>query len=71
MHWAVRVTMLLAALAPQAVAAADPPAEKTGIAVGDKAPKFTLKDQDGKERTLDEFIKRGTVGVVFTRSAGW
>jgi cytochrome oxidase Cu insertion factor (SCO1/SenC/PrrC family) len=52
--------------------AADPPDEKTGLKVGEKAPEFTLKDQAGKERKLDEFLKDGTtVAVVFHRSAGW
>jgi cytochrome oxidase Cu insertion factor (SCO1/SenC/PrrC family) len=75
MRWAVPVALGLAALlAPRSALAVDvkqPPADKTDIPVGEKAPKFTLKDQDGKERTLDEFLKKGTVAVVFTRSAGW
>jgi cytochrome oxidase Cu insertion factor (SCO1/SenC/PrrC family) len=44
---------------------------KTGLKVGTKAPAFTLKDQNGKERSLDEFLKKGTVAVVFYRSASW
>jgi cytochrome oxidase Cu insertion factor (SCO1/SenC/PrrC family) len=74
MRWAVPFALCLAALLPpRAALAADekPPADKTGIAVGEKAPKFTLKDQDGKERTLDDLLKKGTLAVVFTRSAGW
>jgi cytochrome oxidase Cu insertion factor (SCO1/SenC/PrrC family) len=53
--------------------AADPaPEERTGLKVGTKAPAFALKDQAGKERTLDEFRKGGgVVAVVFHRSAGW
>jgi cytochrome oxidase Cu insertion factor (SCO1/SenC/PrrC family) len=43
--------------------------EKTGLKVGMKAPAFKLKDQTGKERTLDEFRKTGTVAIVFLRSA--
>ena len=45
--------------------------EKTGIAVGEKAPPIKLKDQAGKERSLDEWLHDGTVAVVFHRSAGW
>jgi hypothetical protein len=75
MRWAVPFALGLAALlAPRAALAVDvkqPPADKTGIPVGEKAPKFTLKDQDDKERTLDEFIKKGMTAVVFTRSLGW
>jgi len=52
--------------------AADPaPEEKIGLNVGEKAPAFTLKDQAGKERTLDEFTKAGKVAIVFHRSASW
>jgi cytochrome oxidase Cu insertion factor (SCO1/SenC/PrrC family) len=59
-----------------AVAGADPaadkaPEEKTGLKVGTKAPAFTLKDQAGKERSLDEFLKQGNVALVFYRSASW
>jgi cytochrome oxidase Cu insertion factor (SCO1/SenC/PrrC family) len=53
-------------------AAADPPPEaKSGLKVGEKAPAFKLKDQNGKERTLDEFVKQGKVALVFYRSASW
>jgi len=45
--------------------------EKTGLKVGAKAPAFTLTDQNGKERTLEEFLKKGKVALVFYRSAGW
>jgi cytochrome oxidase Cu insertion factor (SCO1/SenC/PrrC family) len=45
--------------------------DKTGLQVGAKAPTFTLKDQNGKERTLDEFLSKGKVALVFYRSASW
>ncbi len=47
------------------------PEEQTGVKVGEVAPKFTLKDQDGKDRSLDELLKRGNVALVFYRSADW
>ncbi len=47
------------------------PEAMTGPAVGTEAPKFTLKDQDGKERSLDDFLSKGKVALVFTRSADW
>ena len=47
------------------------PEEQTGLKVGEKAPKFTLKDQDGNERSLDELLKKGRVALVFYRSADW
>ena len=37
----------------------------------EKAPKFTLKDQEGKERPLDDLLKKGNVALVFYRSADW
>ena len=45
--------------------------EQTGLKVGEKAPKFTLKDQEGRGRTLDEFLGKGKVALVFYRSADW
>jgi cytochrome oxidase Cu insertion factor (SCO1/SenC/PrrC family) len=47
------------------------PEEQTGLKVGAKAPKFTLKDQDGKDRSLGEMLKKGKVALVFYRSADW
>jgi hypothetical protein len=47
------------------------PAAEPGLKVGEKAPSFTLKDQADKERTLDEFLKKGKVAIVFYRSAAW
>ena len=47
------------------------PEEQTGLKVGAMAPKFTLKDQEGKERSLDELLKKGKVALVFYRSADW
>ena len=47
------------------------PEEKSGLKVGEKAPRFTLKDQQGAERSLDELLKKGKVALVFYRSADW
>ena len=47
------------------------PPDKTGLKLGEKAPTFKLKDQAGKERTLEEFLKKGKVAIVFHRSAEW
>lgn len=47
------------------------PDEMTGIAEGDKAPDFTLQDQNGEEQSLSELVKTGTVALVFYRSANW
>jgi cytochrome oxidase Cu insertion factor (SCO1/SenC/PrrC family) len=47
------------------------PDELTGLKVGEPAPQFTLRDQDGKERSLDEFLRQGKVALVFYRSADW
>jgi cytochrome oxidase Cu insertion factor (SCO1/SenC/PrrC family) len=47
------------------------PDQQTGLEVGTKAPRFTLKDQRGTERSLDELLKKGKVALVFYRSADW
>jgi cytochrome oxidase Cu insertion factor (SCO1/SenC/PrrC family) len=48
-----------------------PPARADGLPVGSKAPAFALKDQQGEARTLDDFLKKGKVALVFYRSAKW
>jgi cytochrome oxidase Cu insertion factor (SCO1/SenC/PrrC family) len=62
--------LLLATLATSGKAD-DTADEKTGLKVGTKAPAFTLKDQSGRERSLDELLRKGTVALVFYRSASW
>jgi peroxiredoxin len=64
---------LLAAARLSSGLAADqetPPAE-FGLRVGARAPSFNLKDQHGKEVSLESLLKKGPVAVVFYRSAGW
>jgi hypothetical protein len=43
----------------------------TGIAIGQTAPAFELKDQHGRSRTLKSLMGRKGVLLVFTRSADW
>jgi peroxiredoxin len=45
--------------------------ESTGLAVGQSAPGFTLRDQRGEEVALASVLKKGPVAVVFHRSAAW
>ena len=45
--------------------------DDTGPKIGAKAADFTLKDQNGKERSLDKLLKKGNVALVFFRSASW
>ena len=59
--------ILFLGLAAENVAAG----EDHGLGIGEKAPRFTLKDQNGKERSLDELLKKGNVALVFYRSASW
>ncbi len=63
------VCSLLLAFHPIAAAPASP--EKIGVAVGQKAPSFTLKDQDDHEVSLAALLKKGPVALVFFRSADW
>ncbi len=70
---ALAATLVL--LGPQAAWSQAPgkpaPEELSGLRVGSVAPKFVLKDQDGKERSLDDLLKKGKVALVFYRSADW
>lgn len=48
------------------------PDDMTGIAVGETAPDFTLKDQNGDEQSLSDLLNGDkTVALVFYRSANW
>jgi cytochrome oxidase Cu insertion factor (SCO1/SenC/PrrC family) len=62
-------SLLLLALAVGAAEPASP--EKTGVAVGQKAPDFTLKDQNGHDVSLAALLKKSPVALVFFRSAEW
>jgi cytochrome oxidase Cu insertion factor (SCO1/SenC/PrrC family) len=61
--------MLQLALAVNAAEPASP--EKTGLAVGERAPDFTLKDQNDRDASLSALLKKGPVALVFFRSADW
>jgi AhpC/TSA family len=43
----------------------------TGIAIGQTAPGFELKDQNGQTHTLKSLMGRKGVLLVFIRSADW
>lgn len=45
--------------------------EKTGLSIGQKAPAFTLKDQNNRDVSLESLLKKGPVALVFYRSADW
>jgi cytochrome oxidase Cu insertion factor (SCO1/SenC/PrrC family) len=62
-------SLMLLAVAAFAAAPASP--EKTGLAVGQKAPDFTLKDQNDRDVSLASLVQKGPVAVVFFRSADW
>jgi cytochrome oxidase Cu insertion factor (SCO1/SenC/PrrC family) len=65
------LALLVAWPAPAAAEAAPADEAKTGLAVGEKAPEFTLKDQNGEERSLAGLLEAGPVALVFSRSAEW
>ncbi len=58
-------------LAFTVIAAAPASLEKTGVAVGQKAPGFTLKDQNDREVSLAALLKKGPVALTFSRSTDW
>jgi peroxiredoxin len=41
------------------------------IRIGERAPLFTLKDQNDRELSLETMVKNGPVAVVFIRSIQW
>ena len=59
----LKLMVLNLALCMAAVAQTTP----QGIAVNDKAPDFTAKDQDGKKVTLKNELKNGAVVIIFYR----
>ena len=64
--------LLVAALLSTGLAAAgEATPENTGLSVGQRAPAFTLKDQNDKEVSLEDLLKKGPVALVFFRSADW
>ena len=71
MHSAGSLTafVLLVALAATDAEPASP--EKTGLAIGQRAPDFTLKDQNDRDVSLSALLKKGPVALVFFRSADW
>jgi hypothetical protein len=64
LHFVTHASIVLA-LAGGGRADDKAPDEKTGLQVGAKAPAFTLKHRNGKQRTLEEFLKKGKVALVF------
>jgi peroxiredoxin len=64
---------LLAAVLFSTVVEADQPApsDEVGLRIGQLAPAFTLKDQFGKDVSLNSLLKNGPVALVFFRSADW
>ena len=41
------------------------------VKVGETAPAFTLKDQNGKEASLKTLLAKKPTALVFFRSADW
>lgn len=73
MRCALSAALVVLVLATAGVPAQDQraPDEMTGVGVGEKAPDFELKDQNGQEVALSDLLKQGTVALVFFRSANW
>ena len=68
----IGLTIVLAGILCLSVAPCSASAgEDNAPSIGAKAPSFTLKDQDDKERSLDALLKPGKVALVFYRSASW
>lgn len=61
----------LSLLAFSMITAASASSDNTGLSVGQKAPGFTLNDQNAREVSLAALLKKGPVALVFFRSADW
>jgi hypothetical protein len=44
---------------------------RTGPAIGEKVPAFSLLDQTGKDRSLADLMGTNGLLLVFSRSADW
>lgn len=53
------------------LAAAQENSPSQQLAIGQRAPAFALKDQDGREVSLGGLLQKGPVAVVFIRSVEW
>ncbi|MDB6067656.1 MAG: putative peroxiredoxin [Pedosphaera sp.] len=67
----LRSAALMVLLAVSAIAVDCALAQAGEIAVGARAPSFTLKDQNDREFSLEAMTKKGPVAVVFIRSIEW
>lgn len=65
------IVLTACVFALQAAAQEKASPDKTGLAIGEGAPDFTLKDQEGKDIALKTLLKEGAVALVFHRSADW
>lgn len=65
------LALTLAFAAPCWTHPEDKEKESPGLKVGARAPAFKLKDQKGKDVALSDLLKKGTVALVFYRSADW
>lgn len=63
--------LLLAALIVSLKIGAQATPQTKDIRVGDRAPQFTLTDQNDREFSLANMVKKGPVAMVFVRSVQW
>ncbi len=63
--------MLVLLFSASAGAQHAPISAEHGLKVGDKAPEFKLPSHEGKDVSLEDLRKNGSVALVFHRSADW
>jgi peroxiredoxin len=66
-----RVVLAVSLLAASPGANAQAAPQLPEITIGQRAPSFTLKDQNDRDVSLDALLKKGPVAVVFIRSVEW
>jgi peroxiredoxin len=69
--WLGLAATAAAGSAGTAAAAATSTPQEVGLAVGQQAPDFALKDQYGRTVSLESLLQKGPVAVVFFRSGDW
>ena len=67
----MRSCLLTLSIVSMLLAAQQGSGQEQSVVVGSKAPGFSLPDQQGQTRTLDDLLKKRHVALVFHRSADW
>ncbi len=71
LRWGRPIALMSALLMLAAAPACAQEQNEPGVKVGEDAPAFTMKDQEGKDVTLKSLLEEKPTALVFHRSAEW